>query len=224
MRAQRRAYEAARACCVTSRWAADSIVEDYGIEREKVHVVGIGRNHDAAPCDRDWSRPRFLWVGAEWERKNGPAVVAAFARIRDVWPDARLDLVGNHPPVHVDGVVGHGRLRLSVPAEHAELERLYGAATCYVMPSRYEAAGIVFADAGAAGLPSIGSTVGGSAEIIGPGGVVVDPEDDAALAVAMGRLADPEVARRMGAAARTHAESLTWVHVAERLLRVLRVR
>ena len=34
-------------------------------------------------------------------------------------PDARLDLVGGHPPVDAPGVTGHGILRLDVPEQHA---------------------------------------------------------------------------------------------------------
>jgi hypothetical protein len=58
--AQARAYANAAACCATSAWAADSIVADYGIPRERVHVVGVGANHLPRRVERDWSRPRFL--------------------------------------------------------------------------------------------------------------------------------------------------------------------
>ncbi len=45
------------------------------------------------------------------------------------------------------------------------------------MPSLHEAAGIVYVEAGGAGVPSIGTTNGGTATMIGPGGIVVDPLD-----------------------------------------------
>jgi glycosyltransferase involved in cell wall biosynthesis len=43
---------------------------------------------------RDWSTPRFLFVGNDFERKNGVAVVSAFKRLRDQVSEARLDVVG----------------------------------------------------------------------------------------------------------------------------------
>jgi glycosyltransferase involved in cell wall biosynthesis len=219
---QRTVYRAARACCTSSQWAADSIVGDYGIPREKVHVVGIGRNHDvAAPAARDWAAPRFLFVGLDWTRKNGPMTVEAFAEVRRRHPGARLDLVGGHPPIAAPGVTGHGVLSLDDPADRERLAALYRGATCFVMPSRHEPSATAYAEAAAAGLPCIGTTDGGSATVIGPGGVLVDPADPRGLAQAMLRLADPGTARRLGALAAEHAERLTWEKVAERLVRAL---
>ena len=151
MARQRRSYEQAVACCLTSPWAADSVIRDYGIAPAKVHVVGVGRNHTAPADERDWSRPRFLFVGMDWARKNGAGVLAAFARLRDELPGAQLDLVGAHPPVDAPGVTGHGVLRLDVPEQHERLERLFAEATCFVMPSHSEASAIAYVEAAAAG-------------------------------------------------------------------------
>jgi glycosyltransferase involved in cell wall biosynthesis len=221
LRRQREIYESAVACCMTSRWAAQSIIDDYGIAPEKVHVVGVGRNHTAPALDRDWTRPRFLFVGLEWDRKNGDGVVRAFARLRETLPDAQLDLVGGHPTIDAPGVTGHGVLRLDVPEEHQRLERLFGESTCFVMPSFSEASAIAYVEAAAAGLPSIGTISGGSDYLIGDGGVVVDPHDDDALLAAMLRMSDAATAESMGAAARIRSELFTWPQVARRLVRAL---
>lgn len=218
---QRRAYEAATACCVTSHWAAESVVHDYGISEDKVHVVGVGRNHSPEPLERDWSTPRFLFVGKDWERKNGPAVLRAFERLRRHAPEARLDLVGGHPPVDAEGVTGQGMLQVGEPAHRSRLDLLFGSSTCFVMPSWHEPFGIVFSEASAAGIPSIGTTVGGCGELIEPVGRVVHPADEDALLAAMLELADPDTARRLGAAARERAELFTWQAVGERMLRAL---
>ena len=39
---------------------------------------------------RDWSTPRYLFVGLDWERKNGQLVLDAFAQVRVQHPDAEL--------------------------------------------------------------------------------------------------------------------------------------
>ncbi len=218
---QRRAYESAVACCLATPWAANSVVRDYGIAPEKVHVVGVGRNHTAPEVVRDWRHPRFLFVGMGWVHKNGPGVLRAFARLRDEQPDASLDVVGSHPPLDATGVTGHGVLRLDTPEQRERLEGLFARATCFVMPSWYDAAGIAYVEAAAAGLPSIGTRNGGPDYLIGDGGVVVDPDDDEALFREMRRLADPKTAARMGAAAKLRSEIFTWPAVAERLLRAL---
>ncbi|HLH14604.1 MAG TPA: glycosyltransferase family 4 protein [Solirubrobacteraceae bacterium] len=221
---QRRVYERAHACCCATHWVARSIVEDYGIARERVFTVGLGRNHELAPNpDRDWSEPRYLFVGVDWERKNGAAVLAAFARVRERHPQARLDLVGGHPPVRADGVLAHGPLSLDSREDRGRLADLYARATTFVMPSLHEPAGLVYAEAGAAGVPSIGTTDGGAATMIGPGGVLVDPREPEQLLQAMLELADPRTARRLGELAREHAAQLTWRKVAERLLRAMAI-
>ena len=165
---QRRVYARADACCATTHWAARSIIDDYGVAPDKVHVVGVGRNHTIEPpAGRDWSTPRYLFVGWDWERKNGPAIVRAFAEVRRAIPGATLDLVGRHPRVDAPGVTDHGVLRLTVPADRLRAEKLYGSATCFVMPSHCEPSALAYVEAARAGLPSIGTTVGGSSDARG---------------------------------------------------------
>jgi hypothetical protein len=218
---QRRIYERVAACCVTSEWAASSIREDYGIDAAKVHVVGMGHNVPEQQVERDWEAPRFLFIGIDWERKRGAAVLAAFAEVIERHPTARLDLVGGNPPIDQPGVTGHGLLSLGDPEENAKLAALLRESTCLVMPSSFEPFGIAHLDAGAAGVPSIGTTNGGAATAIGDGGVLVDPGDDDALLEAMLDLCDPQTARRMGDRAREHARQYTWQAVAERVVAAL---
>jgi glycosyltransferase involved in cell wall biosynthesis len=235
---QREVYARAVACCAASHWTAASLREDYGLPAEKVRVVGLGPNHEpaggggaagvgpdsaaAAGGARDWAAPRFLFVGREWERKHGPAVLSAFASLRAERPDARLDLVGGHPPVRADGVTGHGALRLDVPEEAARVRALFAAATCFVMPSEVEPFGLAYIEAAAAGAPSIATSVGGAGTIVAEGtGLLVAPEDGDALLAAMRTLADGETARRMGEAARERSRLFTWERVGARLLSAL---
>jgi len=218
---QRRIYDRATACTVASHWARDSVVADYGVDPERVHVVGFGRNAQPQDIDRDWSVPRLLFVGRDWERKNGPAVLRAFARLREAAPEARLDLVGGHPPIDQDGASGHGLLRFGVPEERERYARLLAEATMFVMPSLYEPFGVAYLDAGATGLPSLGTTVGGAPEAIGEGGVLVEPNDDEGLVAAMRQLCDPATATRLGAEARRNSDRFTWPLAAQRILRAL---
>lgn len=219
---QRHAYGNATACCTFSRWAADSVIGDYGVAPEKVHVVGLGANHLVAPPDaRDWSVPRFLIVARDWRRKNVPLVIETFSALRNERSDATLDVVGPYAGAGARGVTLHGPLRLGLEPERRMVEDLYRRATCYVMPSTHEAAGVTFIEAGAAGLPSIGTTVGGVRELIGGGGVVVDPTDRQALLDAMRKLSDPATAAELGARARRHVGWYTWRNTAERVMSAL---
>src|SRR4051812_4908000 len=82
MAIQAAAYARAQACCVATPWVAEDLISEYGVPADRVHVVGIGRNHEVEYRDRDWSNPRLLFVGLDWEGKHGPAVVRAFERLR----------------------------------------------------------------------------------------------------------------------------------------------
>jgi hypothetical protein len=215
-------YSRARMCGAASHWTADSLRADYGVPDERIAVVGFGANHLAAPVQRDWRCPRFLFVGIDWERKGGPLLLRVFGRLREAHPQALLDVVGGHPALSQEGVTAHGVLSRTRPSEREQLERLFERATCLVMPSQVEPFGIAYVEAGSAGVPSIGSSAGGPRDVIGhDGGLVVDPGDEQQLLDAMNRLADPATAQRMGAAAQERSGLYTWTRVAERLLRAL---
>lgn len=219
---QGRIYERSRACCAASSWVARSIREDYGIDAERVPVVGLGHSSRVRRVERDWSTPRFIFVGMDWERKRGDAVVEAFGSVRRSHRDASLDLVGGHPPIDAPGVVGHGAFPLGSPDARRQLEDLLARATCMVVPSEYEPFGIVYLEAAASGIPSIGTTIGGAPDAIGDGGRTIDPRDPEALRAAMLEIADPAVAQRLGEAASERVALFSWRAVAERLLRALR--
>jgi len=216
-------YRGVTICGTFSHWAASSIVDDYKIDPGKVGVLGWGQNHAISPpASRDWTEPRYLFVGLDWDRKDGDGVVRAFKRLHRERPDARLDVVGGHPPLSEDGVTGHGRLRLDDDDERARLRSLFAQATCFVMPSLHEPAGIVYAEAAGGGVPSIGTTAGGAADLIRPDcGLIVEPNAPDALYEALLRMADPDTAASMGEAARKRARLFTWPAVGERILRAL---
>ncbi len=215
MRLTAELYRRATACCTGTLLAADSLVREYRVPSAKVHVIGIGRSHEPLVRERDWSKPRFLFVGRDFERKGGPIVLAAFRRVRELRPEATLDIVGKHPPLDVPGVTGHG------PVHGRALEELFATATCFVMVAEKDAGGIAYTEAGAAGIPSIGTTGGAASEMIGRGGRTIDPRDLNALVGAMLEFADPQVARRVGILASKHAEWFTWRGTAERVLAAL---
>jgi glycosyltransferase involved in cell wall biosynthesis len=219
---QRAVFSSARACCTTSHWAAESIVNDFGIPRKSVVVVGVGgESMGDEGVERSWAPPRFLFVGKDWGRKNGARVLEAFAAVRREYSDATLDLVGGHPPVQQAGVTAHGLLDPRDGESRRRLRELYQRATCFVMPSLHEPSAVAYVEAASAGVGSIATSSGGSATLVGEGGIIVDPHDQATLTTAMVRFCDPAVAQRFGALARERATELTWERVAARLLAAL---
>jgi glycosyltransferase involved in cell wall biosynthesis len=92
----------------------------------------------------------------------------------------------------------------------ADVRELYERNAIVVAPSRGEGFGMVALEAAERGRAAIVADVGGLPEIVEAGvtGLVVPPEDDAALAAAIVALAsDHEGARQFGEAARARALS-----------------
>ena len=212
---------------VMSRWLATSFVEDFGVPESKVHVVGAGLNFATLPTvpERDFTRPVFLFVGREFERKGGPFLLQAFARVRRVLPDARLVVVG--PPARdaADGVEWTGLLRKDDPAQAHRLQRLFEAATINVLPSVFEPFGISLVEGMAYGLPCIAVDRCAMPEIVAHGetGLVARAEDVDSLADAMLQLAsDPALAARWGTAGRARCEErFTWQAVTGRIVDII---
>lgn len=144
----------------TSDYLRRSFIEDYGVSADKVISVGIGVNVDppAARPRRDFAAAEILFIGKEFKRKGGDALIAAFASFRQSRPDARLHIVGppTSPPeiAGVDGVVFHGYLARDGKDQEARLRALLSMATLAVLPSRFEPLGLAPLEAMAWGVPA----------------------------------------------------------------------
>ncbi len=206
-----------------SRWLADSFVRDNGVPARKVVPVGAGINlpRIREVKDKDYSAPRILFVGRGFERKGGPGLLRAFARVRQELRDAELTIIGSElrdPPA---GVRCLGFISKSDPAGLEQLLDEYERATVFTMPSLYEPYGIVFAEAMAHRLPCVGTDICAMPEIIrhGETGYVVPVKDDDALARRLTQLLrDPLACRQMGDRAyEKYTREHTWSAVTARM-------
>ena len=102
------------------------------------------------------------------------------------------------------------RFQTFVP--RAELPALLRTADVFVVPSRWpEPSPLTVGEALATGLPVIASRIGGIPEAVGDAGILVPPDDPAALAGALRGLIDDRARRAaMGLAARARAEERDW--------------
>jgi phosphatidyl-myo-inositol dimannoside synthase len=111
-----------------------------------------------------------------------------------------------------------GRVVFEGPVDDNDLLDLYGSSSVFVLASRTafepvpqgEGFGLVFVEAGAAGLPVVAGRGGPAPEIVVDGrtGVLVDPNSPAEIAEAIANLlADPGAAEQMGNAGRERVES-----------------
>ncbi len=154
---------------------------------------------------------RVLMVGRLLERKGFRTMLRA---LRHHPLDLELHIVGDGPDMAqlqamaADApttVVFHGWLE-NTSAQYADL---YRTSSIFVFPSQMESFGVVLGEAMMAGLACVTSDVGASPEVVGDTGILMDPDDDVALAGHLARLlADPVLVRTMGDAAHERAFSL----------------
>jgi glycogen(starch) synthase len=174
------------------------------------------------------SGPYALFVGRLASNKGLVELVQAFATLARDDPERHLVLVGEDggmratleararglglgTRVHFVGHVG----------DEALLAAAYREATFTVLPSEYEAFGLVLLESLAQGTPVVASRVGGIPEFIeeGRSGLLVPPGEVVPLTEAMRRLwTDDALARRLGRHGRTEVvPRYTWERVVDRL-------
>jgi len=175
------------------------------------------------------SDPIVLSVGGIKPRKGYHICLQAFGRMQNRFPGARYLLAG--------GGLGnryHRELQELIRREGIRNVEFLGALTWEQLDPHYRQAGMlamtsqdegdhfegfvfVFLEAGAYGLPVIGTRSGGIPDAIvdGETGYLLPPDDVEGIAGAMIALAEnPGLSRTMGMAGRARTESLTWARFA----------
>lgn len=224
-RRERAGYEAARHLFAFSEATRHSLVSDYGIDPSRITVTGAGVNFrrlpDVTPSTRADGPSTILFVGNDFTRKGGPLLLEAFRRVREAFPDARLQLVGAGTRLSPQpGVQMLGRIE-----DRARIESLYRDAAVFVVPSHFDPYPLVALEAMSFGLPVVASRQMGTPEMIDDGvtGRLITPgRVDELAAVLIELLGDRAGATRIGVAARAEVERrFTWDSVVERMAPVL---
>ena len=216
-----RRYKNAAAIFTISERLRQSFIELYGIGPEKVHTAYAGPNFDlelietALTKPKGSSAPTVLFIAKEFKRKGGDLVAAAFARLREQMPEARLLFAGAPVlPKEFEGLGNVEHLGLLDKSDPAQLQRLlqaYRDADVLVLPSRNDPFPTVIREAMFFGLPCVASDIWAMPEMIADGetGYLIPGEDAEALADRMKTLlGDAELRARFGKAARARAEAM----------------
>jgi glycosyltransferase involved in cell wall biosynthesis len=189
---------------------------DARIEPERIRVICSAVDPEAlAPsAPREVLRAQLgatpatpcLLVAANLVRRKGVDVLLAAVAALDPRSRAVLWVAGDGPErAALEAVAARLGLaeRVRFLGRRSDVPDLLEACDVFVLPSRHEGLGVAALEAMARGRPVVASAVGGLAEIVVPEqtGLLVPPEDSAALAAALERLiADLGLAQRFGAA------------------------
>ena len=206
----RRFFQKTRLIMAFSEWARQSFIHDYGVPENQVIVrpPGVNLKYWQHVATDDASSPRrhpvrILFVGTDFQRKNGPLLLDWFGQQPAGSCELHLATAGE---IHsAPGVYVYRGLQPNTP----ELLRLFQSCDIFILPSLAECFGNATVEAMAVGLPVVQTNVGGVADIIceGENGHIIPPNDPAALdAVLKSLINDPSKRRRMGRAGREIAE------------------
>jgi glycosyltransferase involved in cell wall biosynthesis len=183
---------AAVVVCPSEATAVD--VVNAGLDPARVRIVPWGVDQTTAePAEvaeirtrQGLTRPYVLWVGTLEPRKNVSVVVDGFRRLdRD---DLDLVLVGPAgwkeqlpPAAHELG----DRLHLLGFVADADLRALYAGAEAFCYPSLLEGFGFPVLEAMVQGTPVVTSGGTATSEVLGDGGVAIDPSSADELAAGL---------------------------------------
>lgn len=166
-----------------------------GVEPARIATIpnGVDVERFDLPMGSD-----VLFVGRLTHQKGADTLLRAWTRA----PQGRLVLVGDGPQEAELRAMGAPDVLFTGRVDDVRpyLER----AGVFVLPSRAEGMSNALLEAMAAGRACIASDIGPNRELIEHErhGLLVPPDDEAALSAALARLASPELRERLGRAAR----------------------
>jgi glycosyltransferase involved in cell wall biosynthesis len=158
----------------------------------------------AVPRHQAGGDPYILLAGAPWYLKGADLLLEAFRRLAPEFPSVSLRILGHFPDGDQLRVLASRVERVEIlPARsHVEAMKLIAGAAIFVLPSRCEGLARVLVEAMAAGVPVIGSSIGGTPTLIrdGENGFLFPPGDVDALEVQLRKLlGNAELREKMGA-------------------------
>jgi glycosyltransferase involved in cell wall biosynthesis len=176
---ERKALQKADILLFASDWAANSAINDFHIDSNKVHVVPFGANLINIPNlddvkhliqNRTLKILNLLWIGVDFERKGGAIALEVVRKLNERGISATLTMVGisdidknyDLPPF----VQNIGAIDKDAPGGEELLIEFYKKADFFILPSQRECFGVVFAEACAFGLPILAIETGGVPTIV----------------------------------------------------------
>ncbi|MFO0813398.1 MAG: glycosyltransferase family 4 protein [Gemmatales bacterium] len=176
---EKEGYQAAEKVVCHSRWAAESVINDYGVAPDKVHAIIPGANLNRKTLlhwqenfpgrTRQPGEPlKLIFIGKYWDRKGLDRLLEALLLVQQHSSSIELKVLGCEKqslPAHLQNVpnvewLGFIDKRKELP----RFLQLLAEADVGCLLSRAEAGGMVLREYHAAGLIVMGPRVGGAPE------------------------------------------------------------
>jgi glycosyltransferase involved in cell wall biosynthesis len=181
-----------------SEYTKNDIIKRYQTDPEKIVITPLGvadHFHPATNSEvqsfnkrHNLKNPFILFVGAIEPKKNISTIIKAYHQVRKSQPDLELVIAGKKAWKYQEifDLIDFLKLQNSIHIlnfiPYEDLPILYSAASVFVFPSNYEGFGLPPLEAMKCGTPVIVSTRSSLPEIVGPHGIMVEPDDYIGLA------------------------------------------
>jgi glycosyltransferase involved in cell wall biosynthesis len=233
----------ADAIVTVSEFSRRGIVERFGMRPELVFVAGeasdpvFRRVPGARSTPRlealgvDPKRPMIVYVGGFSPHKNLEALVEAFGKLPD--SGSLLVMVGDYEKEVFHSYFGTVKAQVKklgienrviftgyLPDE--ELVILLNLAAVLALPSLMEGFGLPAIEAAACGCPVIATKASPLPELLGDGGLYIDPQRDSLERALRTILDSPDLRESMSNAGMAAAARLTWDAAARQMMRIIR--
>lgn len=228
----------AKRIITVSEFSKQDIVENYGVEPEKISVAYNGANDGFKPLadgEKALIRSRytdgcqyFMFVGSLHPRKNLARLFPAYDLFKErTGSDVKLLIVGEKrwwtEPIqrayeamrHKDDVVFVGHLQMN------ELQQVTAAALASVYVSYFEGFGIPIVEAYKCDVPVITSNVTSMPEVAGDAALLIDPFNIESIAGALELVMDENVRTALIEKGRARRNDFSWDKAAEQWYSVI---
>jgi glycosyltransferase involved in cell wall biosynthesis len=236
----RRSVRAAAHVITDCNYSREDILRTYGLSPERVTATPLAASSRFKPVEdaAEISRVRekygivgdyILTVGSIQPRKNIPRLISAYAalcreRIESV---PKLVIVGKRAWLYeetlnaAESSAVRNQIVFTGYVPEEDLPSLYTDARCFIYPSYFEGFGIPPLEAMSCGTPTITANRTCFPEVIGDGGLMVDPFDIEAISAAMVRvLSDKQFREELRVKGLKRASSYNWRETARLTLAV----
>ncbi len=225
-----------------SNFSKKDVIEQYGVQKEKISMIYPGYNKDnfqyqisnikTAEVKKKYKigDSYIIYIGTVQPRKNLVRLIEAYAKIEE---DLQLVIVGKITGQDREGwkfeeildapkKLGiEGRVKFLGFVATDELKHLLSGSLAFVLPSLWEGFGIPVLEAMASGVPVIVSNVSSLPEVVGSAGLLIDPYSVDQIEQAIRTIvSDKKLQQTYSKAGLLQAKKFSWEKTTREVLKV----
>ena len=155
-----------------SNWVKEKAIDFYNIDPGKIEVVEFGANIPTPEnycIDTNTDICNLVFIGKDWERKGGEKMLKIFEILNNERFPFTLTIIGSgnkEIEIYASNLTVYPFLDKSKTDDLEKLCKILSESHFLVLPTTFDAFGIVFCEASAYGVPSITANVGGVGQAI----------------------------------------------------------